>query len=267
MSHSDSCRTLAREISCFAPASQLDRGVRRHAIAGYVSDVEIRQSRGSSRQGRRFVDPSHGRCRKGGQLGARSPHPHRADTQLTPNPIYFHQLPELATRFLAHPAPVVLPYAIKVDQDFNLHSKCYDIPLEIDDPGKSKLSTIVASFEGEEGKEVAKLEDKVTELAYFARDTKQKRDFLEAFACVGNPLQMTRAEADCRTSPSEFIQQWLATQARDLDTMLGYSIGPAGNGSSVTEEDLRRSDLFSLPWVDEAITVHEASRMEMERRR
>jgi len=83
---------------------------------------------------------------------------------------------------LAHPEPIVLPYAIKVDQDFNLHSKCYDIPIEIDDPGKSKLSTIVSSFEGEEGREVAKLEDKVTEMAYFARDTKQKRDFLESFA-------------------------------------------------------------------------------------
>jgi len=74
-------------------------------------------------------------------------------------------------------------------------------------------------------------------------------------------------ETNHSSSPSEFIQQWLSAQSRDLDTMLGYSIGPAGNGSSVTEEDLRRSDLFNLPWVDEAITVHEASRMEMERRR
>lgn len=48
--------------------------------------------------------------------------------------------------------------------------------------------------------------------------------------------------------------------------MLGYQIGTAGNGGSVREEDLRRSDLFNLPWVDEAITVHEASRMETERR-
>lgn len=49
--------------------------------------------------------------------------------------------------------------------------------------------------------------------------------------------------------------------------MLGYQIGTGPNGGSVTEEDLRRSDMFSLPWVDEAITVHEASRMEQERRR
>lgn len=56
-------------------------------------------------------------------------------------------------------------------------------------------------------------------------------------------------------------------QARDLDQMLGYQIGAGPNGGSVTEEDLRRSDMFNLPWVDEAITVHEASRLEQERRR
>ncbi len=64
-----------------------------------------------------------------------------------------------------------------------------------------------------------------------------------------------------------FIQNWLAAQARDLDEMLGYQIGVAGNGASVREEDLKRSDLFSLPWVNEAITVHGAMRMESERRR
>lgn len=38
--------------------------------------------------------------------------------------------------------------------------------------------------------------------------------------------------------------------------MLGYQIGTAAvNGGSVREEDLRRSDLFQLPWVAEAINV------------
>lgn len=49
--------------------------------------------------------------------------------------------------------------------------------------------------------------------------------------------------------------------------MLGYQIGTGPNGGSVTEEDLRRSEMFTLPWVDEAITVHEAAKMEHERRR
>jgi SWI/SNF-related matrix-associated actin-dependent regulator of chromatin subfamily D len=54
----------------------------------------------------------------------------------------------------------------------------------MEDPLKGKMATILSSFEGEEGKEIVELEDKVGELAYFASDIKQKRDFLESFACV-----------------------------------------------------------------------------------
>jgi SWI/SNF-related matrix-associated actin-dependent regulator of chromatin subfamily D len=78
----------------------------------------------------------------------------------------------------------VIPYTIRVDQDYNFHSKCFDIPIEMEDPQKSKMSQIVSSFEGVEGTEVAHMEDKVAELAYFARELKQKRDFLESFAYV-----------------------------------------------------------------------------------
>ena len=69
-----------------------------------------------------------------------------------------------------------------MDQDFSLNQKCFDIPIETEDPMKSKMATTVSSFEGAEGKEVAALEDKVGELAYFARDMKQRRDFLESFS-------------------------------------------------------------------------------------
>ncbi|ORX37757.1 chromatin remodeling-related protein [Kockovaella imperatae] len=164
--------------------------------------------------------------------------------------IAFHKLPEVVGRFLAHPDPVVIPYTIRVDQDFHLSPKCFDIPVETEDPMKSKMASIVSAFEGQEGKEVAAIEDKVGELAYFARDLKQKRDFLESFS----------------TDPHGFIQSWLAAQARDLDQMLGYQVGHGPNGGSVREEDLRRSDLFHMPWVDEAVTIHEATRLEREKR-
>lgn len=74
-------------------------------------------------------------------------------------------------------------------------------------------------------------------------------------------------ELTTRSNPQAFIQNWLAAQARDLDQMLGYQVGTIGtNGGSVREEDLRRSDLFQLPWVDEAVSIHEAARMEAERK-
>ncbi|ODN72925.1 hypothetical protein L202_08340 [Cryptococcus amylolentus CBS 6039] len=165
--------------------------------------------------------------------------------------VAFHQLPELASRYLAHPDPVVIPYTIDVTKDYNFHQKCFDIPLEMEDPLKSKMAAMVSSFEGPEGAEVMKLEDKVAELAYFVRELKEKRDFLESFA----------------VNPQSFINSYLAAQARDLDLSLGYQIGQAtANGGSVREEDLRRSDLFQMPWVDEAVGVVEGGRMEAERR-
>ncbi|ODO08498.1 hypothetical protein L198_00228 [Cryptococcus wingfieldii CBS 7118] len=165
--------------------------------------------------------------------------------------VAFHQLPELASRYLAHPDPVVIPYTIDVTKDYNFHQKCFDIPLEMEDPLKSKMASMVSSFEGPEGAEVMKMEDKVAELAYFVRELKEKRDFLESFAA----------------NPQSFINSYLAAQARDLDLSLGYQIGQAtANGGSVREEDLRRSDLFQMPWVDEAVGVVEGGRMEAERR-
>lgn len=96
--------------------------------------------------------------------------------------LQFHQIPEVATRFLVHPDPVVINYEIDVSKDHTLHPRCFDIPIEIEDPLRSKMATLVQSFEGQAGSDIVKLEDKVGELAYFARDVKQKRDFLEAFA-------------------------------------------------------------------------------------
>lgn len=95
--------------------------------------------------------------------------------------IAFHQIPEVVTRSLTHPDPVVIPYEIRVDKEANFHPQCFDIPIEVEDPLKSRMAQIVQTFEGQTGSEIVKLEDKVGELAYFARDVKQKRDFLESF--------------------------------------------------------------------------------------
>lgn len=81
--------------------------------------------------------------------------------------------------------------------------------------------------------------------------------------------------------PANFINRWLASQARDLDAILGRQIGVSGeNGGNIREEDLRRTDLFKMPWVgylphvhafssltarldiqiEEAVTIHEGKR-------
>lgn len=59
-----------------------------------------------------------------------------------------------------------------------------------------------------------------------------KRTFLESFA----------------KDPSHFIQTWLESQSRDLESILGN--GPM-EGLTIRQEELRRSEFFQLPWVEE----------------
>jgi SWI/SNF-related matrix-associated actin-dependent regulator of chromatin subfamily D len=76
--------------------------------------------------------------------------------------------------------------------------------------------------------------------------------------------------------PAAFVQTWLASQARDLDGVLGGAeaavLGPGGAapgalpedggaGRRVRAEELRRADFFRLPWVEEAVAVQEGMRL------
>lgn len=58
--------------------------------------------------------------------------------------------------------------------------------------------------------------------------------------------------------PQNFIQTWIASQSRDLESALGS--GPS-EGATVRQEDLRRSEYFQLPWVEEAVAVQEGLRL------
>jgi len=59
-----------------------------------------------------------------------------------------------------------------------------------------------------------------------------KKTFLESFA----------------QDPAQFIQTWLESQSRDLESILGS--GPT-EGQTVRQEELKRSEFFQLPWVEE----------------
>lgn len=107
----------------------------------------------------------------------------------------------------------------------------------------------------------------ITHLAQSLHNSQQKLGFLRSFS----------------DNPSEFIQTWLASQSRDLDGVLGTSenavLGPGGGllgggaiggagadaegqeGRKVRPEELRRSEFFKLPWVEEAVALQEGMRV------
>ncbi|KAG8906426.1 SWI/SNF complex component snf12 [Tulasnella sp. 403] len=78
----------------------------------------------------------------------------------------------------------------------------------------------------------------IAQAAQAVRNSKLKRDFLLSFA----------------ENPQKFIQTWIASQARDLEVILG------DDNRGVRDEDLRRSDFFRLPWVREAVQIYEGLR-------
>ena len=69
-----------------------------------------------------------------------------------------------------------------------------------------------------------------------------KRQFLQAFA----------------DDPAGFIQNFLESQSRDLESMLGS--GPS-EGATIRKEDLQRSEYFRMPWVEEAVAVWDGMRL------
>jgi SWI/SNF-related matrix-associated actin-dependent regulator of chromatin subfamily D len=69
-----------------------------------------------------------------------------------------------------------------------------------------------------------------------------KKVFLESFA----------------KDPAKFIQTWLESQSRDLESILGS--GPT-EGLTVRQEELRRSEFFQLPWVEEAVAIQHGTNL------
>lgn len=69
-------------------------------------------------------------------------------------------------------------------------------------------------------------------LAQSLHNSHLKRTFLQSFS----------------EDPARFVRAWLESQSRDLESILGS--GPS-EGMTVRQEELKRSEFFRLPWVEE----------------
>ncbi|KAF7721459.1 SWI/SNF complex component snf12 [Apophysomyces ossiformis] len=141
--------------------------------------------------------------------------------------IHFSQLPELINHHLAKPDPIVLNYTIRVDKEFHQSPKAYDVNVELDSVVRQKMMNIVSSTQVQ--KEIMALDDKIVQCVQSINNSKIKRDFLMQFA----------------QHPIEFINKWIASQARDLEVILGES--------KVNLEEMRQADFYKQPWVKEAV--------------
>ncbi|KAI8143117.1 hypothetical protein BJV82DRAFT_611421 [Fennellomyces sp. T-0311] len=141
--------------------------------------------------------------------------------------IHFSHIPELINNHLARPDPIVINYTIRVDKDFHQSPQAYDIDVELDSVVRQKMMNSVASTQLQ--KEIMQLDDKIVQCVQSINNSKIKRDFLMQFA----------------QNPVEFINKWIASQARDLEVILGES--------KINLEEMRQTDFYKQPWVKEAV--------------
>lgn len=157
--------------------------------------------------------------------------------------VTFQHLPELVNRFLLPLDPIILHYTLNPALPPPEKPSAWDVEVKLDDSGlKSRMSHAVVQMASDTARDLAKLDDEIALHVQSLNNAHLKRTFLRAFS----------------DNPADFIQTWLASQARDLESVLGS--GPS-EGATVRQEDLRRSEFFRLPWVEEAVAVQEGLRL------
>jgi SWI/SNF-related matrix-associated actin-dependent regulator of chromatin subfamily D len=171
-------------------------------------------------------------------------------------PVIFQKLPEIVNRYLAAPDPIILHYNLNPAVPPPDRPSAWDVELKIEDSALKNRMAVTVNTSKESAQTLLKLDEEVcfillmldktglliTILSYFANqiallaqslhNSQMKRTFLESFA----------------KDPSQFIQKWLESQSRDLESILGN--GPM-EGLTIRQEELRRSEFFQLPWVEE----------------
>jgi len=126
--------------------------------------------------------------------------------------------------------PIELSYEVKLDGPSPSAPACYDIIVDLPLKAQDKLTATLESISVD--KEIDAQEQKIAALVYKLNEHKRRRNFFLGFS----------------TSPVDFINAIIASQARDLRVMKGMT------GRDFELE--RRTDTFKDKWVEEAVVKY-----------
>lgn len=163
------------------------------------------------------------------------------------------------------PDPIMLYYTFNPGVPPAERPSAWDIEVKMEDTATKNRMAVIVQSSKESAQDLGKLDDEVefpspcsadlissyshfvlffqiSLLAQSLHNSHTKRVFLQSFA----------------DDPAKFIQTWLESQSRDLESVLGS--GPS-EGATIRAEELRRSDFFRLPWVEEAVAIQEGVRL------
>ena len=174
-------------------------------------------------------------------------------------PVIFQKLPEIVNRFLVAPDPVVLHYNLNPAVPPPDRPSAWDVELKIEDSTLKNRMAVTVNTSKESAQALLKLDEEVCCYIYISilLDVGNKNSFAYSFlryqiALLAQSLHNSHMKRTFLESfakdPSQFIQTWLESQSRDLESILGN--GPM-EGLTIRQEELRRSEFFQLPWVEE----------------
>lgn len=131
-----------------------------------------------------------------------------------------------------------------MDKEQHQSPQAYDIDVEIESPVRQKMMNCLAA--GQTQKEIMGLDEKIVQCVQSINNSKIKRDFLLQFS----------------QEPVDFINKWIASQARDLEVgwvvlngllWCWYWIQVILGESKINLEEMRRHDFYKQPWIKEAV--------------
>lgn len=151
---------------------------------------------------------------------------------------------------------MLIDISCSVESENDNGMRAFDLDLELDDGAyKGSIIGTLSKMAQNSAANLSVMEDevrpdflshhmlahpypKIAQEAQAIRSSKLKQEFYQALA----------------EDPRDFINKWLESQSKDLDVILG-------NEHGVREEDLRDTEFFRQPWVDEAVSIHEGLRV------
>ncbi|KAI3327567.1 hypothetical protein HD806DRAFT_483250 [Xylariaceae sp. AK1471] len=143
-------------------------------------------------------------------------------------------IPKLADYITPHLRPlppVQLPYTIRLDEEFHKDPQptVYDVRVAVDDPLREKMTSFLnnAGYVGML-KEVASLDEQLAIVVQAVHVSKAKHEFLKSLS----------------EDPATFVRNWLSSQKRDLEVILGEAM--RGGGEDTNGDEWRKGGKGSV---------------------
>jgi hypothetical protein len=134
-------------------------------------------------------------------------------------------LSEYVAQHLSPLPPISLPYTIRVDEEFHKDPQptIYDVQVLVDDPLRAKLHPLLNNPQyATMLKEVTSLDEQLARIVQATAVSKAKHSFFTSLS----------------QDPANFVRNWLSSQKRDLDVIMGESL--RGGADNISGDEWRR---------------------------